>query len=639
MRVSKYFVLTVVILVFLAFVVNFFITKKFSSTGNPQALSTLDTYLFENYSMGLLLDKKVEDAISVYCDKDAEATSSPASVVYACQNKNPVHKIIIGSVGGDQSYVNILKSIGDEQLFWKNTIDGSSEAGRMVCKEWSNAKGYDNVTAGIYCTTIAGVGTKLYSTIIFLEPKAYQKRKVFIAVVNTLQSSSIERTEQEIVSLLSKQKTSRIGKIFNFILFLKNDAIKIGKVIEVSSADSLESGRVDMSVSSNFVSPTSGEGIDSEVCDASKISSCYPIYCNSSTAVWANLLHSCVEPIVPNKAAIDGVLCLGDFPIWDGSQCRALAGNIISSNFCLIDNGSNSCEMKFIWSVNSLQQKKVEVRYIGSETTILSNAATGSMVYPFPYSETPQIVGLFEGDKKINEGKFVTKCRTGGFDIISQKCVDPQFITGKVLGGYYGNPGNLIFSCANTDNYTVTNTDKNLLVATGTYVGEVSTPLDIGGNYSVTCVYGTYRGQSSVVYYNTVTPAPTLSLSLTPRLVKPGGTTTLDWSIMFPQESCSLSSKIFCASTGCTPEQIESEVDINHILEAGSGDTNQGGMLTQIQDSLTSFASGTYEGEWTVSGVKTLKISYTTDFILSCGNGTEMTRRVFTQKTQKSEEQ
>ena len=329
MKVSKYFVFILVTLSILAFIVHFFVTKKISTIENSEVLSPLDVYLFENYSLNLHLDKKVEEVIAVFCDTEDKESSLSDGITYGCQNKNPIHKIVIGSASNNQSYTNIVTSVGNDQLFWKNAIDNSSETGKLNCKEWFDAKGYNNVTSGINCVTSTSDGSKLYSSIIFLEPETHQNRKVFIAVINTLRTSSIEKTEKEIISLLNNQKISRIGRILKFISFLRKDLIKVASSLEISSDDSLESRRIDKSMSSNFVTLSSGDGIDGEVCDASKISSCYPVYCNSSSAVWGKSIFRCVEPVVPNKEAIEGVLCLGDLPIWDGSKCRALTGNII----------------------------------------------------------------------------------------------------------------------------------------------------------------------------------------------------------------------------------------------------------------------------------------------------------------------
>lgn len=639
MKVSKYFIITVVVLLIVAFGINYFVTKKISTIENSKPLSTLDTYLSTTFSLSLRLDKKVEDAISIFCDTESNEESSSLSVVYACQNKNPLHKIIIGSAQSDQSYIAVIQSIGNEQLYWKNAMDASSESGRMICKDWFDAKGYNNVIAGVNCTTAGSSGEKLYASIVFLESTANQKGKVFLAVVNTRQTSSIEKTEQEVIALLGNQKISRIGRMIKFISFLRRDAIEINSIIEISSTDSVESGKIDKSLSLNFVTPLSGDGIDGEVCDASKTTSCFPVYCTTTTAVWGKLVSKCVEPVAPNKEAAEGVLCLGDLPVWDGSKCRALVGDIITSSVCSIVNGENSCEMKFVWSVDT-PLKKVDVKYLGVETIVLSNATSGSLSYLFPFSEEAQIVALFEGDKKINEGKFVTKCKAGGFDEVSNTCVDPVVSKAHVVGEYYADRGRLVFSCENADAYIVKSLEKALVIATGTYVGEVKVPVDTSGNYSIACSKGKFGGPSVARYYNAPPPPPpVLSLSLSPQAVPLTGTTTLSWDILYPRSECTLRAKSFCKADGCTVTQSDSENILNQILETENVDQGSQESPLNIQESLRKVPEDESNSELRVTGRKTLTISQTTDFILSCGEGIEVKKRIYTKKTQTLQEQ
>lgn len=640
MKVSKYFVVTVLIIFIVAFVVHYFVTIKSSTVENVSSASTLDAYLITNFSFGLHLTKKVEDVISVFCDNEIEGDATPLPpILFACQNKNPVHKIVIGSARGEESYESIVKSIGNEQLYWKNAIDDSSESGRMVCRDWVEVKGYNNVTSGINCTTTSADGNKLYSSIIFLEPGNNKKRKVFMAVVNTLQTSSTEKTELEIISLLSNQKISSFGRFVKFVSFLRKDSVKIGSILEISSDDSLESGRLDKSASSNFVTLTSGDGIDGEVCDASKTGSCYPVYCNSATAVWGKYLSRCVEPDVPVKLAVEGTLCLGSLPIWDGSKCRALVGDIISSNFCSIVIGNNSCDMKFIWSVDS-PQKKVEVRYLGAEPIVISTATSGSLSYSFPFNVEPQVVGLFEGDKKLSEGKFVTKCESGGFDDVSKKCVNPTVSRASFIGEYTVDAGFLVFTCNKSDSYVVTYVDKEMIMATGTYSQEVRVVVNSSGNYLISCSQGNFTGPSVARYFNgPPLPPSSIILKLSPQAVTTEGTTTIAWNILYPREECSLRAKSYCKATGCTLEQRESEEIINQILEEENIDTSKQEMPINIQESLKKASTKNSEEELRAIGKKTIKITQTTDFIVNCGEGNEVKRRMYTSKVQRSSEQ
>ncbi len=622
-----------------AFIAHYFVTKKIATIENPRVLSPLDVYLSENYSFSLHLNKKVEEAIALFCHTEDIKAPVSDGITYGCQNKNPLHKIVIGSVSNKQSYTDIMTQLGNEQLFWKNQIDNSSETGKLNCKEWSDAKGYNNVAAGINCVTSTSGGSKLYASIIFLESELQQSDKVFVAVINTLQTSSLEKTEQEIISLLNNQKISRVGRIIKFISFLREDSIKLATLLEVSSDEAQASQRIDKSMSSNFVTLISGDGIDGEVCDASKISSCYPMYCDSASAVWGKSIFRCVEPAVPNKEAIEGVLCLGDLPVWDGTKCRALTGDIISNNICSIAQGGNSCDMNITWSVTS-PQGEVKVKYLDTDTTILANTASGSMMYTFPYKEEPHTVGLFEGDKKNNEGKFITKCALGGFDVVSQKCVDPSVLKFSVIGEYYKDYGFLVFSCMGADGYVVKNNEREMIVATGTYFQEVKVPVNSSGNYSVICSKGNYNSPSVVRYYNAPpAPPPVIALGLAPQSVTSSGVTTLSWNILYPQEACSLRAESFCKSSGCTELQNESEERINQILQTENTEESTEANPVTIQSSLKKIVVDTVTNEMRAIGSKKLTISQTTDFILNCGSDIEVKRRIYTGKSQNSQEQ
>jgi hypothetical protein len=397
---------------------------------------------------------------------------------------------------------------------------------------------------------------------------------------------------------------------------------------------------MDASLSSNFVTLTSGDEIDGEVCDASKISNCYPVYCSSGTAVWGKSLHRCVEPVIAKKGEMEGASCQRELSVWDGSKCRALTGDFISSNICLIPSGGNSCEMNFVWSVES-SHKKIEVKYLGAETAALSYATSGSLSYLFPFNEDPQTVALFEGDKKINEGKFVTKCEEGGFDSISKTCVAPAVSQARVIGDYIADKGRIIFSCESSDAYVVKSTEKETVVATGTYSQETRVPVSASGNYSITCSKGSYNGSSVARYYNAPPqPSPVLFLGLSPQAVASIGTTTLDWSILYPRDTCTLQAKSYCKAAGCTLDQSESEDKLNQILSTVKLTLDQNKQVgsTSTQDSLIKIKEDDSEQELKVAGKKVLAISQTTDFILRCGDDVEVKKRIYTKKVQKSQE-
>ena len=70
MKVSKYFIIIIVVVLIATYGVHYFVTNRISTIENSKPLSTLDSYLSERFSISLRLDKKVEDAISIFCDTE-----------------------------------------------------------------------------------------------------------------------------------------------------------------------------------------------------------------------------------------------------------------------------------------------------------------------------------------------------------------------------------------------------------------------------------------------------------------------------------------------------------------------------------------------------------------------------------------
>jgi hypothetical protein len=639
-HVSRHFLIAVFIILAIVGAIYYFFARSASFYKlSTERLSQLDSYLSENFSFTLNLDKKTEASIKVFCDQTVDTSlNDKVGVTYPCQNQNPAHKIVIGVASGNISYTSVLKSIGNEQLFWINNATNTKQEGVMSCNKRDDYQVYRNVVLGVECETVSAQKETRYASIVFLKPAYNEKRKIFIAVLNTSKIDSRGNVDSDLLALLKKKRIVAKESISDIFSFLVNSFFEIEDVA-VTNTLSTEALRTEGSNSSSFVTRDSGNDIDTTVCNVANSNSCYPIYCSSSSGVWNSSLNKCVEPSVPKIAEKGESLCPKESPIWDGTKCLAFAGNIISSSVCTIVENNNSCDMKITWSVNA-PRKKIEVRMAGAESTVLASNASGTLSYTFPYQSVPYILELYEGDKKLSDGKFTTECATGGWDNLAKKCVDPFIKNISLSGEYYTTSGSIIFECNNATNYLVRNSEYGTVVSSSSYSHEASTSVSTSGNYSIMCSHGDYLGLPKTIFYHAPPPPPPKTfLKVSSQSVNGTGTTTLSWEVIFPVESCSLSAKIFCKESECGPSQIESEKNLNGILQSGNTDDDDPEGSRSMHIALAVLSKENTNNGWNTTGKKTVSITNSTEFTLSCGNGIESKQRVYTGKKQVSQEQ
>lgn len=639
-NVSRHFVIVVFLIIALAGVIYYFFARSASLyTPSTKRLSQLDSYLEENFSFTLDLDKKTEASIKVFCDKTIDTSlHDEVSIAYPCQNQNPAHKIVIGLASDNTSYTSVIKSLGNEKLFWIDNATTTKQEGVMSCKKRDDYQVYRNVVLGVECETVSAQKVTRYASIVFLKPAYKEKRKIFIAVMNTSKIDSPLKVDSDLLALLKKKRIVAKESILDIFSFLRNSFFEIEDVAITNTA-STEVLRVEGSNSSSFVTRYSGSGIDTTVCDVANTNNCYPIYCTTQSAVWNDSLNRCVEPSMPKIAEKGESLCPEESPIWDGSKCLAFSGNIISSNVCTIPENNNSCAMKITWSITA-PRKNIEVRIAGVEDAILATSASGTLSYTFPYQHTPYIVELYEGDKKLNDGRFVTECATGGWDNVGKKCVDPYVTKVLLHGQYYVTPGNITFECNNATDYLVRNSDYDTIISSSSYSREASSTVSTSGNYSIICRHGEYLGRPKVVFYNAPPPPPPKTfLNVSPQTVYKAGKTTLSWDVIFPVESCNLSAKVFCKAAECTTAQIELEKNLNDSLQSGNTDADDPVGSRLMHTALTTIPPKNSNSTWNATGKKTVSITSSTEFTLSCGNEIEAKQRVYTEKKQVSQEQ
>lgn len=631
MKVSRHFLVTVFTLFLLAGGVYYFFTK--TDQVSAENLGVLDTFLFKNYGLTLDLDKATEERLRIYCDPSvATSTEEDMKIAYPCQNENPVHKIVIGWANSGYDYMTVMKSLGNEQLFWRNYPSIDTEDASITCSERADYTNYHNTVFGLDCVMVTTEKDKLYSSIFFLQG-VDKTMTPFIVVMNTVKPSSSQQVEMELLSLVAHLKESPTKyRLDSISVFGGGNRENSTGSASSSSSFSTEANVAARSGSANTITKNSGNGIDATVCDVVDTTSCYPLYCDSITAVWNYSLNKCVEPDVSVASPLTGgAHCGDDAPVWDGSKCRAVTGNVISGDGCSIATGKNSCSVNIFWSTQA-PKADVEVRrkVSATESVVIAKGKTDSMKYTLPYQEEPYLLELYDGSTKLNDTTFVTTCAEGGWDKGSGQCVNPRVVKATVSGEYYKSPGALTFTCADATQYTVRYSDTATVVASGTYVGETIAPLMKTGNYAVSCGKGGYDGTPVSRYFNAPPPPPAeIAMLFSPRSVPKNGTTVFNWTIHFPRESCVVSARVLCKNAICNDEQREYENEINQILQSESTDADDPEGSRPIPTAIATVAPSHVDSDWKATGQKTLSIAYTTDFTLKCADGNEQTKRVY----------
>lgn len=642
MRPSRPFLLIVVFLLLLGGGSYYFVTKNnIFDRVSAENLSPLDTYLSENFFFTLGLPKKTEEAIRVYCDQIPTAqTDESIAFGYPCQNQNPAHKVVIGWANSSEKYMDTATTLANDQIFWRNYPSPRTENGALSCKERVDYPYYRDATFGMDCVNKTEDGQKLYSSILFIQPKNLTNKKVFIAVLNTSKITSVQEVETEFLAIIAQRKFTPNKFSFREIFgsapsFSSSEAGDASSTSRFSDEGSRSGSRSD-----NIITKDSGNGIDATVCDAIDTTSCYPVYCNSLTAVFNYSLNKCIEPA--GGTSISGVAaggipissaknCPAELPVWDGSKCRALTGNIILNNSCLIPIGKDSCDMNIIWSTQATKGD-VEVRLPLTETVVLTTGVSGTLSHTFSYQDTPYIVQIYDMTGKLNDGRFTTKCISGGFDMLLKKCVDPEVSRLTITGDYYTTPGVMKIICSNADAYVVRNTDTGMVLASSSYVGkEIEIPIMKTGNYTAICSQGNYESAPSVRYYNAPPPpASEIFFLISPRTLVKNQKTVLNWTIHFPAKACKLSATSVCKDKGeCTPSQVESENTVNEIFATESTDENDPETSRPIKDAVSQVAASQIDKDWKAVGQKTIALHETTDFLLDCGEGVHEKKRVY----------
>lgn len=634
MNVSRHFIIIVIVLLVIAGGAYYFLTRAtFPEKRSEDSLSMLDVYLNKNFFFTLNLNKDVEENLRIACATRSIEENPDTLVAYPCQNENPSHKVVVGWASTDKTYMGTVESLMNEQLFWKGRTETTVTTGDVFCKEREDYPYYYYIVYGMDCNTVTSEGEVLYSSIFFLQPKELIGKKAFVAVLNTSKQSNFQQTSNELLALVIKLKKYPVE------IGIKQFFAAVPKLTNNSAG--IASSTSELSVEATLTSPTnsintptafSGEDIDATVCDVIDVSKCYPLYCQTTTAVWNYSLSKCVEPnptLTPSASVSRE--CPQETPVWDGSKCRVLSGTIIPDGSCSIPVGGDACDMNIFWSATSTEGKVEVLLRQETETLVLGFGLTGTIQHRFVYQEAPYVVDINDRTGKLNSGKFSTTCSSGGFDVTTKKCVDPQVEKIDILGEYYASPGTMNVTCTNADRFYVRSSDTATIVASGTYTGVASAPLQTTGNYAAVCALGEYESLPSVTYYHAPpAPAPTLSLLISPRTLSKNQEAKINWKIQYPMDSCKLEIIAVCKNgTDCTTSQVDFENKVNELLQTEMTDSSDPDTSRPISEAVRTSTPSSINKTWIASGQKTIAFSETSDVILSCGKEKIEKKRVY----------
>lgn len=310
---------------------------------------------------------------------------------------------------------------------------------------------------------------------------------------------------------------------------------------------------------------------------------------------------------------------------------------------CSILTNDSFCNSNFTWiTTNPIGSSQVVADgFTGHDSTLAGVSGTESLKVNYG-GETYR---LYNNSLEISSVYVGAACATGGWDTISNTCVDPQPTSINFIGGNFFGPGTVTVTCSNASHYAVYKSGAPTIVrATTTYPGvPVVVPIVTTDTYWYVCIQGSFAVPSTLKDF-TAPPPPTaiVSLEVSPRTISKDGLSTLSWNILYPIPACTFTAKSVCANDSCSQAQTQSEQSLNTKIMSSSEYTDQDDKYSTqgprtILTSVQNVAPGHLNTDQKGFGKKTFKISHTTDFTINCGGvGHAETKRV---QVTKSDEQ
>jgi hypothetical protein len=316
-------------------------------------------------------------------------------------------------------------------------------------------------------------------------------------------------------------------------------------------------------------------------------------------------------------------------------------GTMSTGASCRIDTGDATCNQAFNITTSNPYGLSQVVASGGLGPNSLQDIPSGatSRTLALPYGTKTYY--LYNNARQLAQvGPIVTSCRdNNGWDSDSGSCVvDPQVISAVITGNYYMPTGTLTIRCSDSNRYRIIKVSNGSVFASGNYVADptVITGLNETGDYQVICLLGNYPTPTPLTRtYNGPPPDPEIvSLTATPRTINKDESTTIAWEIKYPSNNCSLTAKVVCAGGVCSQAQAASEIVLRDKLLSESTDSNDPHTSRSISSAVKALAPGEQDTTWRGFGKKTFKVSYTTDFTLSCGTKSETKRIQISKSTE-----
>ena len=317
------------------------------------------------------------------------------------------------------------------------------------------------------------------------------------------------------------------------------------------------------------------------------------------------------------------------------------SGTLSAPLTCTIPTGSGTCaSVLFNWNtINPIGLSQVVADGSTGHDSTPANSGPQSLTVNYG-GETYR---LYNNSLELANVTVAATCGVGGYDTISNRCVDPLPSSGNPIGGNNLGPGTITVTCTNAAKYAVYKSSApNVVVATTTYPAIPPViPINISDTYWYVCIQGSYSAPSSPAIFNAPPPTTTIvSLDVSPRTISKDGLSTLSWNILYPWPTCTFTAKSVCANDVCSQSQRLSEQSLNSKIASENTDANDIYSIAgprSIVNAFQNVAPNHASTDQKAYGKKTFKIAHTTDFTINCGGVGHMeTKRV--QVTQSNEQ-
>lgn len=308
---------------------------------------------------------------------------------------------------------------------------------------------------------------------------------------------------------------------------------------------------------------------------------------------------------------------------------------------CTIPFNNSTCASNFSWTVaNPVAGKDTQVvadanGAVGTlnmtpESLQVRHGATGGDTFRLYHNSLP-----------VGSAIFVTATCTLGtqWDSINGVCADPQITSFAMTGNFnYTSPEALTFTCGNFTTGASASSKKYEVLKNGStfiserqYNGPVTVDLtsSSAATYGIVCIQGDVRVTRFEIYNPNFPQLGAIIPTSYPKTINAGNKTTVSWSIINPQPSCRMTAKPVCTGglDKCSAEQIREAAALQTVIDNPNEyiDKDQN---SQTQRRMHKALTWPYKmtPEFKALGSKTFTVQKTTDFEITCGAKTVVTR-------------